>query len=149
MADLENKIKEVAENAADIAKTAVGGVTEEAKAFASDKKAYAAEAVENVKTEGKEVVEEIKAAVTGQKLNSAEGEAGYRSKGSAPSAIEISAVALGALAILLRHIIGIVAGAVAVILGAKARKQNQTTLATIGFVLGALGCILSLLSILF
>ena len=55
MADLENKLKETAEQAADVAKNTVAGVKEEAKAFAADTKGYSADVVEAVKSEGKEV----------------------------------------------------------------------------------------------
>jgi len=150
MADLENKIKEVAGQATDVAKSAAEGVKEEAKAFAADTKGYASDAVENIKTEGKEVVEEIKAAVTGDKLDTAstEGAAGYREKGAA-SPLEIAAVALGAISLLLRGIIGLIVGLVAAVLGAKCRKDRQTSLATIGFVLGALGTVVSLIMLVF
>ena len=69
MADLENKLKETAEQAVDVAKNTVAGVKEEAKAFAADTKGYSSDVVEAVKSEGKEVVEEFKAAIKGEKIS--------------------------------------------------------------------------------
>ncbi len=151
MADLENKIKETASQAADAAKSAVEGVKEEAKAFAADTKGYSAEAVDTVKAEGKEVVEEFKAAFKGEKLESAseEGGAGYRTKGGKPTALEIASLVLAVFGVYLGKILGIVLGVVATVLGAKARRDNQTTLATCGFVLGAVALVVSVLGILF
>ncbi len=151
MSELENKIKETAGQAAEVARTAAQGVKEEAKAFAADTKGYSAEALETVKNEGKEVVEEIKAAVTGQKLESAstEGAAGYRAKGGAPTVLEITAIVLGVFSILLRGLFGLIVGVVATVVGAKARSDSQTTVATIGFGLGAIGAIIGLITLLF
>lgn len=151
MAELENKIKETAEQAVNAAKSTVEGVKEEAKAFAADTKGYSEAAVEAVKSEGKEVVEEFKAAIKGEKLESSseEGGAGYRAKGGKPTALEIASLALAILAVYLGKILGLVLGIVATVLGAKARRDNQTTFATCGFVLGAVAVVLSLLGILF
>ena len=151
MADLENKLKETAEQAVDVAKNTVAGVKEEAKAFAADTKGYSADVVEAVKSEGMEVVEEFKAAIKGEKLESSstEGGAGYRVKGGKPTALEVASVALGALAVYLSGIFGLAVGVVATALGAKARKDNQTTLATAGFVLGAVSLVVNLIGIIF
>ena len=151
MADLENKLKETAEKAVDVAKDTVEGVKEEAKAFAADTKGYSQEAVEAVKEEGKEFVEEVKAAVKGEKLESSseEGGAGYRAKGGKPTALEVASLVLAIFAVYLGGILGIVFGAVATVLGAKARKDNQTTLATCGFVLGAVSVVLGVLRLIF
>ena len=151
MAELEDKIKETAAQAVDVAKSTVEGVKEEAKAFAADTKGYSANAVETVKEEGKEFIEEVKAAVKGEKLESAseEGGAGYREKGGKPTALEVASVALGAIAVYLGGILGIVVGAVATVLGAKARRDRQTTLATCGLALGAVSVIVSILGIIF
>ncbi|MBR5065775.1 MAG: hypothetical protein IKX09_05965 [Oscillospiraceae bacterium] len=151
MAEQENKLKETAEHAVEVAKSAVEGVKEEAKAFAADTKGYSANVVETVKTEGKEVVDEFKAAIKGEKLESSstEGGAGYRAQGGKPTALEIAAVALGAIAVYLGGILGLVVGVVATALGAKARTENQTTLATAGFVLGAVAVVVNLLGIIF
>ena len=129
MADLENKLKETAEKAVDVAK----------------------DTVEGVKEEGKEFVEEVKAAVKGEKLESAseEGGAGYRAKGGKPTALEVASLVLAIFAVYLGGILGIVFGAVATVLGAKARKDNQTTLATCGFALGAVSVVLGVLRLIF
>lgn len=151
MADNDNRLKETAEKAVDAARSAVDGVKDEAKAFAADTKGYSADVVDAVKSEGKEVVEEFKAAIKGEKLESSstEGGAGYRAAKGKPTALEIASIALGAIAIYLGNLLGLAVGAVATALGAKARRDNQTTLATCGFVLGAVAVVLSLLGILF
>ncbi len=153
MADLENKVKEAAEQAKDLTRAAVDDVKDEAELLKTDAKGYAQSALEDVKSEGKEVVEELKAAVKREKLDTAdtEGAAGYREKeGAAPNGIAIVSVVLGALAILLSGwLFKVLLGAVSVVLGAKARKEKQTTLATLGFLLGAVGVILGVVSFLF
>ena len=155
MADIENKIRETADQAQDMAKDAVADVKVEAQQFRADAKGYAQSALEDVKSEGKEVVEELKAAVKGQKLDSSDtvGGAGYRAKeGSKPNGIAVASVVIGALSIifpLFWGIVGIIGGAIAAVLGAKARKENQTTLATVGFILGCVGAVLGLLKLIF
>ena len=87
----------------------------------------------------------------GEKLESAseEGGAGYRAKGGKPTALEIASLVLAVFGVYLGKILGIVLGVVATVLGAKARRDNQTTLATCGFVLGAVAVVVSVLGILF
>ena len=154
MADIENKIKDVADQAQGVAKDAVSDVKAEAQQFKADAKGYAQSALEDVKSEGKEVVEEIKAAVKGQKLDSSNtvGGAGYRAKEAKPNGIAVASVVIGALSILFPifwGLGGIIGGAVAAVLGAKARKENQTTLATIGLVLGVVGAVFGVLKLIF
>ena len=159
MADLENKVKEVteqakvaADQAKDLTRAAVSDVKDEAELLKADAKSYAQSALEDVKSEGKEVVEELKAAVKREKLDTAdtEGAAGYREKeGAAPNGIAIASVALGVLSILLGGwLLKVLLGAVALVLGAKARKEKQTTLATMGFVFGAVGIIFGIINLL-
>ena len=164
MAEFEEKVKDTAEKAKEVTlaaadqakdytRAAVADMKDEAELLKTDAKGYAQSALEDVKSEGKEVVEELKAAVKREKLETAdtEGAAGYREKeGDKPNGIAIASVALGLLSILLGGwILKVVLGAVSVVLGAKARKERQTMLATAGFVLGALGVILGVASLLF
>ena len=163
MAEFDEKVKDTAEKAKeitlaaanqakDLTRAAVDDVKDEAQLLKTDAKGYAQSALEDVKSEGKEVVEELKAAVKREKLDTAdtEGAAGYREKeGAAPNGIAIASVALGALSILLGGwLIKVLLGAVSVVLGAKARKEKQTTLATVGFILGAVGVIFGIISLL-
>lgn len=154
MADIENKIKEVAGQAQDVAKDAVSDVKVEAQQFKADAKGYAQSAFEDVKSEGKEVVEELKAAVKGQTLDSAStvGGAGYRATEEKPNGLTIASVVIGALSILFPvfwGLGGVLGGAIAAVLGAKARKDNQTKLATIGLILGAVGFVFGVIRFIF
>ncbi|MBR3354801.1 MAG: hypothetical protein IKG47_05520 [Oscillospiraceae bacterium] len=153
MADLENKVKEAAEQAKDLTRAAVDDVKGEAELLKTDAKGYAQNALEDVKNEGKEVVEELKAAVKRETLDTAstEGAAGYREKeGAAPNGIAIASVVFGVLAVVLSGwLFKVLLGLVSVVLGAKARKEKQTTLATLGFILGAVGVVLGVVSFLF
>ena len=153
MAELENKVKEAAEQAKDLTRAAVDDVKGEAERLKTDAKGYAQSALEDVKSEGKEVVAELKAAVKKETLDTAgtEGGAGYREKeGDKPNGIAIASVALGLLAIVLSWwLLKLACDVVSLVLGAKARKEKQTTLATVGFVLGALGTVLGILGLIF
>jgi len=153
MADLENKAKEAVEQTKDLARATVDDVKVEADQLKTDAKGYAQGALEDVKSEGKEVIEELKAAVKKETLDSSStvGGAGYREKeGDKPNGIAIASVAFGLLAILLKGwVFKCVLGVVSLVLGAKARKEKQTMLATVGFCLGAVGVILALIGLIF
>lgn len=164
MAEFDEKVKETTEKAKEITlaasdqakdytRAALADVKDEAELLKSDAKGYAQNALEDVKSEGKEVVEELKAAVKREKLDTADtvGGAGYREKeGDKPNGIAIASVALGALSLLIGNwLVSLLLGLVALVLGAKARKEKQTVLATVGFVLGALGAVLGVVSLLF
>ena len=132
MADFEDKLKETLESA----KEGLSEVAEVAK-----------DEFQNVVSEGKEVVEEAKATVTGQKLETdVEGAAGYRADESTNSTLSIIALVVGILSIIFAFAytwVGLVLGIVGIVLGAKARKQSQTKMATAGFVCSIIGLVLS------
>jgi hypothetical protein len=111
-------------------------------------KETAKEAFNSVKEEAEEVVQEAKATVQGQKLDTADtvGAAGYR-ENSGASGTAIASLVLGILSLICAlfgwsSIAGLVFGIIGVVLGAKARKEAQTGLATAGFVCSLLGMIL-------
>ena len=141
--------KDAFENIKEGAKDAVESAKETAqKINVDDIKAEVKEAVQDVKEETKEVVEEAKAAVHGEKLETANtvGGAGYRAD-SGNNGLAIASLVLGILSIILSFlgyatIAGLVLGIVGVVLGAKARKEAQTGLATAGFVCSIIGVIL-------
>ena len=134
MSDFEDKLKETLE-------TAKEGLNEAADT--------AKDSFQEVVSEGKEVAEEMKAAVSGQKLESDEvGAAGYRADESTNSSLAIAALVIGILSIVFALFlkykwIGLVLAIVGVVLGAKARKQSQTKMATAGFVCSIVGLALS------
>jgi len=145
MADYKDEIKEKAGEYADDLKDAVGEITGDAKG-----------AINDVKEEAKEVFEEAKATFTGQKLDSAnvEGGAGYRADSSTNNGVSVAALILGVLAIICSFfgrvaIAGVVLGLIGTVLGAKARKQSQTSMATVGFVCGIVSVIVCVLRIIF
>ncbi len=156
MADFENKMRDTADQAKDLARLAADDVKQEAELVKADAKGYAKSAFEDVKSEGKEVFQELKAAVKKEDLSgAAEGEAGYRAaEGDKPNGIAIAAVAFGALGLLLplvikSELLALVLGLLGLVAGAKARKESQTKLATYGFILSGLAALLSLLNIIF
>ena len=111
-------------------------------------KADLKETVQAVKEEAEEVVQEAKATVHGQKLDSADtvGAAGYRDN-SGPSGTAIASLVLGILSLICAlfgwsSIAGLIFGIIGVALGAKARKEAQTGVATAGFVCSIVGLIL-------
>ena len=134
MSDFEDKLKETL----DSAKEGLGEVADAAK-----------DSFQEVVSEGKEVAEEMKAAVSGQKLETEEeGAAGYRADESTNSTLATAALVVGILSIIFALFlkykwIGLVLGIVGVVLGAKARKQSQTKMATAGFVCSIIGLVLS------
>ena len=132
MSDFEDKLKETLESA---------------KEGLSDVADMAKDSFEEVVSEGKEVVEEAKATVSGQKLETdVEGAAGYRADESTNSTLAIIALVVGILSIIFAFVytwIGLVLGIAGIIIGAKARKQSQTKMATAGFVCSIVGLVLS------
>ncbi len=110
------------------------------------------EATEDVKEEAKEVFEEAKAAFTGQKLDTSnvEGGAGYRADNSTSSGAAVASLVLGIISIISSFfgysaILGLILGIIGTVLGAKARKEAQTGMATGGFVCSIIGLIFSAL----
>ena len=144
MADYKDEIKEKAGEFANEVKETVGEITGDTKGT-----------IENVKEEAKEVFQEAKAAVTGQKLDSAdtEGGAGYRADNSTSTIAAICALVLGIAAIVLSFfhlaLIGLIPGLLGIVLGAKARKESQTAMATAGFVCSIVGVLICILRIIF
>lgn len=111
-------------------------------------KKSAQEAFRDVREEGKEVAQEAKAAITGQPLYTANtvGGAGYRADNKSSSGAAVASLVLGVLSLICVFfgygaIIGLILGIVGVALGAKARKEAQTGIATAGFVCSLLGLI--------
>lgn len=148
MADYKDELKERAGEFANEVKATVGDITGDTKGT-----------FENVKGEAKEVFQEAKAALTGQKLDSSatEGGAGYRADNSTSSFSAICALILGIVSIvfcfihipLISRLISLASGVLGVVLGAKARKESQTALATAGFVCSLAGLVICILRIIF
>ena len=104
--------------------------------------------IDDVRSEAREVVQEARAAVTGQRLDSAQtvGGAGYRADNKTSSGKAVASLVLGILSLVCAFfgystIIGLIMGIIGVALGAKARKESQTGLATGGFVCSILGLV--------
>ena len=116
-------------------------------------KQEALEIIADVKEEAQEVAQEAKAVVTGTQLDSANtvGGAGYREpEVKSKNGIAIASLVLGIVSIVCVFfgygvILGLVFGIIGTILGAKARKESQTGLATAGFVCSLVGIILCVL----
>ena len=148
------EVKEKGEQFAADVKEKGGQFAAEAKEKGEYFAAEAKEAAQEVREEATEVFAEAKATFTGETLESAKtvGGAGYREaeqddkKGPA-----IASLVLGILSILCAFstfgnyspVLGIIAAIVGVVLGAKARKLNQTSLATAGFVTSIIGIVLN------
>lgn len=106
-------------------------------------------AFDSVREEAGEVYMEARSAVTGEALNTANnyGGAGYRVDNSQSSGAAVASLVLGILAIvgsffgIWFSIISVIMGLIGVILGAKARKQAQTGVATAGFICSIIGLI--------
>ena len=111
-------------------------------------KAGAKETFQNIREEAQEVAQEAKATVTGQQLNTANtvGGAGYRAENNTSSGSAVASLVLGILSLICAFfgystIAGLIFGIIGVALGAKARKQSQTGIATGGFVCSLIGLI--------
>ena len=105
--------------------------------------------IDDVKEEAQEVVQEAKAVVSGKQLDIADtvGGAGYRAPENKTSGMAVAALVLGILSIVCVFfgygaILGLIFGIIATILGAKARKESQTGMATAGFVCGIIGTVI-------
>ena len=137
-ADVSSEAKEIA---ADVAK--------EAKDFAANPQAEAREAFAEVKQEAAEVVQEARAAATGQPLNTANtvGGAGYRAPNTQSNGLGVASLVLGILSIVCSFIpawgwiLALIMGLIGTVLGAKARKESQTGVATGGFVCSIIGLV--------
>jgi len=112
-------------------------------------------AVSDVLEEGKEVVQEIKANLKGETLNSSQyaGQAGYRQEMSEKSkGTATASLVLGILSIILSlfgagTFIPLVLGIIGIVLGAKARKIEQSSQATAGFICSIVGVCLNVLGL--
>lgn len=143
MADYKDEIKGLADEYVGDLKGTVGEIAGDTKG-----------AIKDVKDEAKEVIAEAKAAIKGQKLDSANeaGGAGYRADSSTNNGTSYAALVLGILAIILSFsvpLLGLIIGAGGTLLGAKARKQSQTVIATAGFACSAIAVIIAILKIIF
>lgn len=105
--------------------------------------------IEDVKEEAQEVVQEAKAAASGKQLDSANtaGGAGYRDPENKTSGKAVASLVLGILSIVCVFfgygaILGLIFGIIGTVLGAKARKEAQTGIATAGFVCGIVGTVI-------
>ncbi|GEM_PF-2732983 len=110
----------------------------------------AVSALNDVREEAQEVAQEAQAAFTGQTLDSASvvGGAGYRADNKTSSPMGIASLVLGIISILavfirLSPLVGLVLGIVGVVLGAMARKESQTGIATGGFVCSIIGIVIN------
>ena len=146
MADYKDEFKEKADELKEKAGEYADDLKETVGEIAGDTKGT----FEDVKTEAKEVLEEAKATFTGKKLDSAnvEGGAGYRADNSTSNGPAVASLVLGILSIICSFfgyssIAGLLFGIIGTVLGAKARKQSQTGIATGGFVCSIIGLILS------
>ncbi len=117
--------------------------------FKEEVKQEAQGIISDVKEEAQEVIQEAKAAVSGQQLDTADtvGGAGYRAQGGKTNGTAVASLVLGIVSIVCilfgyGAILGLVLGIVATVLGAKARKESQTGMATAGFVCGIVGTVL-------
>lgn len=118
------------------------------KNVVEDVKKEARGTIQDVREEAQEVVQEVRAAASGQKLDSAQtvGGAGYRADNKTSSGKAVASLVLGILSLICAFfgysaIVGLILGIIGVSLGAKARKESQTGMATGGFVCSILGLI--------
>ena len=114
-------------------------------------KQEAKEIITDVREEAIEVAQEAKAFAKGETLESANtvGGAGYREAESPKgNGAAIASLVLGILSLVCAFfgygaIVGLIFGIVGTVLGAKARKEAQTGIATGGFVCSIIGTVLS------
>lgn len=101
-----------------------------------------------VKGEAGEVLEEAKAAFSGQPVNSNVGNAGYRApQGTSPGGKAVASLVLGIVSCVVgiwMWYISIPCAIIGIVLGALARKENQTGVATAGFVISIIGLALAI-----
>ena len=127
----------------------INEVKKEASEIISDVKEEASEIIVDVKEEAQEVVQEAKAAVKGEQLESANtvGGAGYREAENKGNGTAIASLVLGIISIVCVFfgygaLLGLVLGVVGIVLGATARKEAQTGMATAGFVCSIIGTVI-------
>ena len=132
-------VKDAADKAVDAVKEEAAEVKQEAKVITTE-----------VKEEAQEVVQEAKAAVSGEQLESANtvGGAGYRAPEDTKNSKAVASLILGIVSIICVFfgygmIVGLILGIVGTVLGAKARKESQTGMATAGFVCSIIGTVLN------
>ena len=160
MSDFGDEFKEKMDDVKEDAQSAYGDIKEKAQSAYGDIKEKAESAYGGIKEgaqsaygeireEAQEVIQEARAAVSGTKLDTADtvGGAGYRADNSASSTKAIVSLVLGILSLICAFfgkgaILGLIFGIVGVVLGAKARKEAQTGIATGGFVCSLIGLIL-------
>ncbi len=106
------------------------------------------EVADAVKGVAGEVIEEVKAAFSGQPVNPNVGNAGYRApQGSSPGAKAGASLVLGIVSCgvgIWMWYISIPCAIIGIVLGALARKENQTGIATAGFVISIIGLALAI-----
>lgn len=146
--NIKEGTKDVMADAKEAAKDAAQNIKEGTQDFVENAK----DTVQDVKEETQEVVQEAKAAAKGEKLETADtvGAAGYRAE-DGNNSFAIASLVLGIISIICGCIafikygyvalIGVVAAIVGIVLGAKARKESQTHLATAGFVCSIIGLV--------
>ncbi len=109
------------------------------------------ETVDTVKDEAVKVVEEVKSAFTGEAPNPnvGGGNAGYRApQNSGSNGKAIASLVLGIIACVVGiwwWYVSLACAIVGIILGAMARKENQSGLATAGFVVSIIGLAITLI----
>lgn len=125
-------------------------MSDEIKKVGEEVAAEAKNSFTEVKEEAAEVVQEVKAAIKGETLATANtvGGAGYRAaedpakKTPATASLVLGIISLICALFGYSAILGLILGIIGVVLGAKARKINQTGVATAGFVCSLIGLIL-------
>jgi len=132
-------------------KEKAGEIFEESKVVLSDLGDKAKDVSQTVIAESKEVYQEAKAAFSGETLQSANtvGGAGYRAANKEGETLAVISLVCGILSIIIGFAVnsfaGLLLGIVGIVLGSLARKQNQSSLATAGFVISIISVILLLL----
>lgn len=146
------EIKDAAGEVSSEIKTAASEASSEIKAAAGEVVSDIKAAVEDVREESAEVLAEASAAVSGKELEPANvGDAGYRAPSGGSNGKAIASLVLGVISILIglfatgANWIGCICGVIGVVLGAMARKENQTTTATAGFVCSIIGTTISVI----
>ena len=126
-------------------------IKEKAAEAVKDVKSEASNIFRDVREEAAEVAQEAKAAIRGEELATANtvGGAGYREaddpkkNGKAIASLVLGIISLVCALFGFGAFLGIILAIIGVVLGSKARKINQTGLATAGFVCSLVGLILN------
>lgn len=125
-------------------------MSDEIKKIGEEVSNEAKESFTAVKEEAAEVFQEAKAAIKGETLDTANnvGGAGYRAaEDPSKKSPATASLVLGILSLICAlfgygAILGLILGIIGVVLGAKARKINQTGVATAGFVCSLIGLVI-------